>query len=60
MKNLYGIKGIRMTAVSLIEDANDFLRDHDGKIIDIKVPTRTSTLSLVFGMIAAGTGKSRR
>lgn len=37
MKNLYGIKGIRMNAVSLIEDANDFLRDHDGKIIDIKV-----------------------
>ena len=37
MKNLYGIKGIRINAVSLIEDANDFLRGHDGKIIDIKV-----------------------
>lgn len=37
MKNLYGITGIRMNAVRLIEDANDFLRDHDGKIIYIKV-----------------------
>lgn len=37
MKNLYGIKGIRMNAVSLIEDANDFLREHDGDIIDIVV-----------------------
>jgi hypothetical protein len=53
MENLYGIKGIRMTAVSLIEDANEFLRDHDGKIIDIKVTDE----DIVFIYIAGWDGE---
>lgn len=45
MKNLYGLKGIRMAAVRLIEDANDF---------------RTVTRLSISGVNAAGTAQSRR
>jgi hypothetical protein len=53
MENLYGIKGIRLFAARLIEEANEFLRDHDGKIIDIKVTDE----DIVFIYIADDCGE---
>ncbi|MBO5969166.1 MAG: hypothetical protein J6S14_11795 [Clostridia bacterium] len=37
MKNYYGITGIRLYAAQFLDEANEFLQQHDGNIIDVQI-----------------------
>lgn len=36
MKNYYGLKGIRIYMTEDLDEANEFLKQHDGDIIDVQ------------------------